>query len=426
MVLGCMLRDNRVIEKVAAILVPEHFYAADHQTIFGSILSMYQSGLFQTVDCYVLGKHLDRRKILLELGGADRIIGFYETALSGANAVYYSRIVLDMARLRRVLEVGADLMRSAVERSGPPAEILADAEQKLSAFAVAETRREALPLGTLVSRVFDSLAERKKKRGLVGVPTGLLLLDECLGGLRGGEVTIVGARPSIGKTALAMTVARSAARADYFVHVISIEMAAEQLAERVVAAMASVNADILRKGLHDVAEAKRMAEHFDEMAATKIAIEYCPGATVAQVRSSCRRAKLRGQCDLVVVDYLQLMTAGDRERKREEAVAKMSREIKTMAGELDVPVLLLSQLNREIEKRTNKRPMLADLRESGSIEQDADVVLLLHRPGFYDRQISPRKATAIVAKNRHGQSDIDIPIAFVPEYVRFENENLGF
>lgn len=405
---------------VAEVLTEQHFYFSAHQILWKTMLELFEDfGSDLVIDPLILGQELARKKQLVQIGGAPALLALMEGTLTAANARHQAKVVREHATVRSVIQAASEVLVNAYERRDPPDEILANAEKTLAAVQVGSYGKEAKSLPQLLGDVADQISQRKK-RGLVGVPTGLFTLDECLGGMRAGETTVLAARPGMGKTALAMTMAENAARCGKKVHFVSIEMPAEQLVERLWAGVAKVPAHILRKGLQSDEESQRLASTYSAIASLSMTIDYLPGGNLQQVRSTCRRAAMQKKCDLVVIDYLQLIESGTREKSREEEVRKVSRQIKAMAGQLDVPVLLLSQLNRESEKRPDKRPRLSDLRESGAIEQDADVILLLHRPGYYEGSRGGNKAEVIIGKNRHGPTG-SIVLEFHKDTVRFEH-----
>lgn len=418
--LGGILRDNHCLNELARTITVEHFYAAAHQTVFKTMLAMFNDG--RPIDSVTLAEQLIKAGTLMEVGGAPFIASLYEETLSAANAMYHAQIVHEKAILRNLIHASTEILRDAYEASTSADELLADAEKRVFAILEKRVSGDAVNIRDVLNLAFDRISKRSEREGMVGgVPTGFIDLDELTNGWQESELVILAARPSMGKTAIALNLVEHAAvDCQLPTLVVSLEMSQLELAERMLCSRARVNGHLLRTGRLAGEDMQKLIHAGEELSNSPLFIDDSPGQTMLRISATCRRLKLRPGLKLVVIDYLQLIEADDKKVNRTEQISTISRRLKNLARELKVPVIALSQLNRGVESREGHRPRMSDLRESGSIEQDADVVLLLHRPDFYDQNDSPNTAELIIAKQRNGPVG-DVKLSFRKESTRFEN-----
>lgn len=420
-VLGSALRDSSCLSDLVRQLQVEQFYSDKHQKIFKAMVEMFDSG--RPIDALTLGEELARRGWLAEVGGAETIVELLEETLTAANATYYAKIVGDKSILRELIHTGTEILRSAYDSGGSPEELLADAEKRL--FKILEDRGggDAVDVKQVISRAFDRISHRQSRDGhaVAGVPSGFVDLDELTDGWQDSEMIIIAARPSMGKTAFALNLVEHATVACQMpVLFASLEMSELELAERLLCSFARVNSHFLRKGRLGSEDMQKLIHAGSELSAAPLYIDDTPGQTMLRIAATARRLKLRSGLRMVVIDYLQLIEADDKSVSRQEQISTISRRLKNLARELKVPVIALSQLNRGVEAREGHRPRMSDLRESGSIEQDADVVCLLHRDDAYDPQDNPNIAEVILAKQRNGPVG-DVKLRFEKSFTRFQN-----
>ncbi|MDX2037910.1 MAG: replicative DNA helicase [Isosphaeraceae bacterium] len=421
-VLGSVLMDNDVLHDVIPILKPEHFYRDSHQTIYRAIREVYDQA--RAIDLITLEEELRRRGDLEKVGGMDALFQILHSVPHAANAKYYAQIVHQKAVCRELIHTAHELLREGYSNEHTAEELLASAERRVFAIAEDQVSGDTIELRDVITDAMTRIDARvAAKHPLTGLSTGYLDLDDITGGFHGSQLVILAARPSMGKTAIALNICENVAlvqkKAILFV---SLEMGKLELAERLLCARARVDGGKLRtgKGLlnSDMIQLSRAYSELRE--SSPILIDDTPARNMLQITANARRLKLRHDLGLVVVDYIQLIDAEESRDSRQEQIAKISRRLKTLARELDVPVIALSQLNRAVESREDRRPRMADLRESGAIEQDADLILLLHRPEYYDPNDSPGMAEVIVAKNRNGATGT-ARLTFLRNITRFEN-----
>ncbi|WP_407699398.1 replicative DNA helicase [Streptomyces alkaliphilus] len=426
-VLGGMMLSKDAITDVVEILEPGHFYKPAHETIYGAITGLFTRG--EPVDPITVTNALQRAGELARIGGAGYLHALIQTVPTAANAAYYAEIVHDRAMLRRLVTAGRRVTDLALAGEGDVEQIQDAAAAEINAAILQRADTETLPIGADDQDLIDELEAGQRGETEAGVPTGFLDLDNLTGGLKPGQMVIVAARPALGKSTLALDFARHAAFAAGRTAVFfSLEMSRRELQMRCLSAQAKVGLHNLKTaGGMDAAAWSRVAETMTDMRRAPLLLDDATGATVATLKAKCRRIQQRQGLDLVVIDYLQLLQSGrSRPESRQVEVSEMSRNIKLMAKELGVPVVVLCQLNRGPEQRVDKKPMVSDLRESGSLEQDADLVILLHREDAYDKE-SPRagEADLIVAKHRNGPT-ATITVAFQGHYSRFVNMQSDF
>jgi replicative DNA helicase len=420
-VIGAILRDNACLSDVVRMLRVDNFYSDKHQKIYKTIVEMFDSA--QPVDVLTLGESLAKQSWLAEVGGADGLLEIYHETLTAANVNYYAQIVYEKAVLRNLIHTSTEILRSAYESSGSPDELLADAEKKL--FKILEERGggDCVDIKQVISRAFDRISHRQSRDGssVAGVPSGFFDLDELTDGWQDSELIIVAARPSMGKTAFALNLVEHAVvHCQMPVLFVSLEMSELELAERLLCSFAQVNGHFLRKGRLGSEDMQKLIHAGNELSTAPLYIDDTPGQTMLRIAATARRLKLRAGLRMIIIDYLQLIEADDKSVSRQEQISTISRRLKNLARELKVPLIALSQLNRGVESREGHRPRMSDLRESGSIEQDADVVALLHRDDAYDPQDNPNTAEVILAKQRNGPVG-DVKLRFEKAFTRFQN-----
>nr|NLD41591.1 replicative DNA helicase [Actinomycetales bacterium] len=419
-VLGGMLLSKDAIADVVEELRSADFYRPAHETIFDSILDLYGRG--EPADAVTVSNELTKRGELARVGGAPYLHTLISSVPTAANAGYYARIVRDQAVLRRLVEAGTRIAQLGYATEGGEVDDLVNtAQAEIYAVTSGKTSEDYRSIGEIMGEVTDEISNNQNRgEGLIGVPTGFRDLDALTNGLHSGQMIIIAARPAIGKSTLALDICRAASiHAGQTSVIFSLEMGRTELTMRLLSAEAGIELNRLRKGNLDDRDWTRIASTQSRISEAPLYIDDSPNMSLMEIRAKCRRLKQRHDLGLVVVDYLQLMSSGKKVESRQQEVSEFSRALKLLAKELELPVIAVAQLNRGPEMRQDKRPMMSDLRESGSLEQDADLVMLLHREDAYDRD-SPRagEADIIVAKHRNGPTDT-ISVAFQGHLSRF-------
>ena len=430
-VLGAMLIEREAIPKAIEILNTEAFYSNKHRHIFDGILRLFERG--NPVDLITLSEELKRREELETIGGSYYLSELTSNVASAANVEYHARIIAEKALLRGMIETMTQLIGEAYDAGADAFELLDEAESQIFSLSESQLRKASSSMSDVLKETFEHLQSiHGQEGGVTGVPSGFSRLDELTGGWQKSDLIIVAARPSMGKTAFSLACARNAAlhpKHRVPVAIFSLEMSAQQLAQRLLTSEARVDAQLTRTGRLSEDDWPRLAKAAGRLSDASIFVDDTPGLNVLELRAKCRRLKAEHDVGLIVVDYLQLMhaTTQSRNANREQEIAHISRSLKSLAKELDVPVIALSQLNRSVETRGGeKRPQLSDLRESGSIEQDADVVSFIYRAERYgitqDEYGNSTEGIAeiILGKQRNGPVGT-VELAFVNQYARFEN-----
>lgn len=427
-VLGGMLLSKDAIADVIEVLKGPDFYKPAHETIYAAILDLYARG--EPADPITTAAELTKRGELAKVGGPGYVQSLVNTVPTAANAEYYAQIVRDRAVLRRLVQAGTRVTQMGYAADGDVDDIVDAAQAEIFAVTEQRTSEDYLPLAQIMEGTLDEIEAISNHGGeMTGVPTGFTDLDSLTNGLHPGQMVVIAARPAMGKSTLALDFARACSIKHKLPSVIfSLEMGRNEIAMRLLSAEARVALHHMRSGSMTDEDWNRLARQMAEVNEAPLFIDDSPNLSMMEIRAKCRRLKQRNDLQLVVVDYLQLMQAGTSRRveSRQQEVSEMSRHLKLLAKELEVPVVALSQLNRGPEQRTDKKPLISDLRESGSIEQDADLVILLHREDAYEKE-SPRagEADLIVAKHRNGPT-ATITVAFQGHYSRFVNMQGGF
>lgn len=423
-VLGSLLIDRDAVIKIADTLVPEDFYADKHRFVYDAMLTLYQQ--HDPIDIVALSNLLEERKQLDGIGGRSFLVSLSNAVPTAANVTQYAQIVQKKATLRRLLSAAGDMVQMGYQEGEDVSALLDKAEQSIFNVTQRHLRQNFINIRDVLDQAFDRIDQLHHESGqLRGVPTGFTKLDSLLGGLQKSDLVILAARPSVGKTSLALDIARNVAvKTKQPVGIFSLEMSKEQLVDRLLVAQADVDLWKMRTGrLKDDDDFQRIGHAMGMLAEAPIFIDDQASANIMEIRTKARRLQAEHKSlGLIVVDYLQLMESRSSENRTQE-ISEITRGLKSIARELNVPVLALSQLSRAVELERPPIPKLAHLRESGSIEQDADVVLFIYRPAVYDRDIEDEKknlAEVIVAKHRNGPTG-RVNLSFVERRASFDN-----
>ena len=426
-VLGAILLNNEAIHRVMEVGIESRdFYRENHQKIFEVLVSLSEKG--EPVDLVTLTSLLRDRGWYEQIGGTAALTSLFEDTFAVGNVTYYARIVRDKALLRRVIEVSGEISAEAFEGVEDTEAFMDDTERKI--FTVSDRRltKSFSSMQEVLIQNMHAIEElAQKKTDVIGLSTGFHEFDKLTSGLRGGQLMILAARPAMGKTSLFLSAVQNIAQQGKAVAAIfSLEMSKEELGFRFLSGMARIDAKRLKIGRLADRDWPKLAQAADQLSKSKIFIDDSGDLTVMDIRSRCRRLlSMEKRIDLIVVDYLQLMKGSKNASKgdgsREHEISEISRNLKNLAKELKVPIIALSQLNRGVESRPNKRPMLSDLRESGAIEQDADIVCFIYRDEVYNKDTEDRGiAELIIAKHRAGETDT-VRLAWLAEYTLFAN-----
>lgn len=418
-VLGAMLISKDAIADVTEAIRGTDFYRPSHETVYDAIIDLYGRG--EPVDMVTVAAELQRRGELQRVGGAAYLHTLSANVPIAANAGYYAEIVREKAILRRLVDAGTKIVQIGYAGEGQVDDIVDEAQAEVYKVTDKRAAEDYAPLSDIMDGVLDEIeAISNREAGIYGVPTGFADFDDLTNGFHGGQMIIVAARPAMGKSTLALDFCRAASIHNNLTSVFfSLEMTRSEITMRLLSAEAKVPLNHIRNGNMNDDDWAKLARKMGEVSSAPMFIDDSPNMTMMEIRAKARRLRQRHDLRLIVIDYLQLMTSGKKVESRQLEVSEFSRQIKLLAKELEVPVIALSQLNRGPEQRADKRPMVSDLRESGSIEQDADMVVLLHRDDVYEKESTrPGEADLIVAKHRNGPTR-DITVAFQGHYSRF-------
>ncbi len=429
-VLGSILLVSDSIISVMEFLTPEDFYRVSHQLIFAAMIELNQNNI--DIDAITVSEILRQKNQMENIGGEVTLIELLDKVPTAANVEYYTQIVLEKSTRRKLIKTSTNIVKTAYQEDEPIANVLDTAEKDI--LSVSEGRNKAgfIPISSVLRTAYESLEERAKNNGEVtGIATGYIGLDRMTSGLHADELIILAARPSVGKTAFVLNIAKNVAvNLNETVAIFSLEMGAESLVERIICSHASINAGHLKTGKLTPEEYTQYFVATGALSEAPIFIDDTPGIRVAEIRAKCRRLKQeRNNLGLVVIDYLQLIEGNGKESRQQE-VSEISRNLKKLAKELKVPVIALSQLSRGVEQRQDKRPIMSDIRESGSIEQDADIVAFLYRDDYYRHEpdenghvpeVEPNSTIeVIIEKNRSGPRGT-VELNFMKEFNKFTN-----
>ena len=419
-VLGSILIDRDAIVRVAGFLQAEDFYREAHRTVYQAAVDLFERR--EPADLVLLCDELERRGRLEQVGGAAYLTSLINLVPTAVNVEYYGHVVERTAILRRLITAGGQIAGVAYDLQHDAEQAVDKAEQILFALTQRRRAREFIPISEVLEGYFDQIDYIHQHRGQTfGVPTGFTRLDELTGGLQRSDLIVLAARPGMGKSSFAFNIAMHAALKNNIpVGIFSLEMSKDQVVQRLICSQAEIDSHRLRTGFIEESEWAKIAQAIGELSEAPIYIDDTPGISVMELRTKARRLQAEHDLGFVIVDYLQLMQ-GRRTENRVQEVSDISRSLKELARELNIPVLAASQLNRSVEQRPNNRPQLSDLRESGSIEQDADIVMFIYREEVRDPETA-RKGLAdiIVAKHRNGPT-ADIELAYIARQTSFKN-----
>ncbi|MBW2612177.1 MAG: replicative DNA helicase [Deltaproteobacteria bacterium] len=422
-ILSAILLDNSTLLDVLETLISEDFYRSAHAKMFAAITELFEKN--EPVDLVTLANILKEKGQLDEVGGATYLAKLVDTAPLAVNAQHYARIIRDKASLRQLIERSNEIATRCFEDSGDVDDVIDFAEKAIFEIAGNKNKKSFYPLSQIIGQNIDALEERQGNKTLVtGVSTGFSRLDNLTSGFQNSDLIILAARPSMGKTALALNIARNAAiDANTPVVVFSIEMSKEQLSMRMLCSEARIDSSRLRSGFFSREDWVSLTNAAEVLSDAEIYIDDSPDLSAMAIRAKARRLKMDKNIGLVIIDYLQLMKGRASAERRDLEISEISRSLKALAKELDIPVVALSQLNRKLEERHDKRPQLSDLRESGALEQDADVVAFIYRDEVYNKdENNPNKGIAelLLKKQRNGPTG-EVKLAFISTYTRFED-----
>ena len=422
-VVGSMIMDRQAIITAGEMLNEDDFYHRQYGIMFAVMIDMNNEG--KSVDIVTLQERLKENNVPPEVYSVEHLRDLFNSVPTSANIRQYAGIVKDKSILRNIIRVNDGIATQCYAGESKTEDILADTEKKIFELVKNKGDHEYTPIDKVVLEALDRIQAAAKNRGNVtGVPTGFTDLDNYLSGLQPSDFILVAARPSMGKTAFVLNVAENVAiKQGITTAIFSLEMSNVQLVNRMLSLESTVDADKLRKGRLDSSDWGKLVEGADSIAKSHLIIDDTPGISISELRSKCRKYKMENDLGLVIIDYLQLMSGNgsSRSESRQQEISDISRSLKALARELEVPVVTLSQLSRAVEQRPDHRPMLSDLRESGAIEQDADVVMFLYRDDYYNKDTEIKGvAEIIIAKQRNGPIGT-VKMAWIPEQTRFAN-----
>ena len=420
-VLGGILLENEALSRVLEVIREGDFYRESHRKIFSAILELFERS--EPADLITLSEVLKKRAAFEEVGGIEYLNSLVNSVPTAANISYYAKIIKEKSILRKLINRATEIVSQGYGDAGNVDDFLDRAEHSIFEISEDRVRPSFYPIKDIIKASFKTIEKLYEKHQLItGVPTGFTRLDELTSGLQPSELIIIAGRPSMGKTAFALNIAQHAAiEAHVPAAVFSLEMGKEQLALRMLCSEAKVDAHRLRGGFLSESDWPKLTRAAGNLSEAPIFIDDTPGLTALEMRAKSRRLRAERNLGLIIVDYLQLMRGRADSDTREQEISDISRSLKALAKELNVPVVALSQLNRRVEERGDKHPQLADLRESGAIEQDADVIIFLYREEVYNKSEDKKgKAEIIIGKQRNGPTD-KFELAFLDKYTCFEN-----
>ncbi|MFD3450544.1 replicative DNA helicase [Microbacteriaceae bacterium 4G12] len=421
-VLGAVFLEQEALTTTSEILMPEDFYRTAHQKIYQAMLVLTDKG--EPVDLITVTAELADQNILEEVGGVSYLTELANTVPTAANVEYYARIIEEKSILRRLIRTATHIASDGYEREDDVEALLTEAERKILEVSQQKNTKGFQNIKDVLVNTYDKIELLHDRKGdITGIPTGFTELDRMTAGFQRNDLIIVAARPSVGKTAFALNIAQNVAtKTDENVAIFSLEMGADQLVMRMLCAEGNIDAQRLRTGSLTAEDWGKLTMAMGSLSNAGIYIDDTPGIRVSEIRAKCRRLKQESGLGMILIDYLQLIQgSGKGGENRQQEVSEISRTLKSLARELEVPVIALSQLSRGVESRQDKRPMMSDIRESGSIEQDADIVAFLFREDYYERETENKNIIEIIiAKQRNGPVGA-VELAFVKEYNKFVN-----
>ena len=419
-ILASLLIDERAIDRIVDIIEIDDFYHPYHQLIFSTLLALNNEN--KPLDLVTLISKLEDKGQLINAGGYEYISSLVDIIPNASNIVHYAEITKEKAILRKLINISSEMSEKSFNYSGDVNELLDEAERSIFKLAEYKLRNEIKPLSQLITEAFHSLETLYQSPGhLTGIPSDFIDIDKITNGFQQSDFIIIAGRPAMGKTAFALNIAMNAAsKYKKPVAVFSLEMSAGQLVQRLIGSEARINSTKLKNGKLTMDEWQNLAAIGGKLSEAKLFIDDTAAITVMELRAKCRRIRREHGLDLVIIDYLQLM-GGSRAENREQQISEISRSLKALAKELNIPIIALSQLNRSVESRADKRPYPSDLRESGAIEQDADLILFLYRDEIYNKDTKfPGIAEIIISKHRNGPTGT-VYLTFLKHFTRFEN-----
>jgi replicative DNA helicase len=421
-VIGAIFLEPTSLILTSEILIPEDFYRQAHQKIFQVMIKLNDKG--KAVDLITVMEDLSAANELEDVGGVSYLSEIAASVPTAANVEFYARIVEEKSLLRRLIRTATNIAQDGYAREDEVEELLSEAEKSIMEVASRKNTGAFQNIKDVLVRTYDNIESLHNRKGdVTGIPTGFAELDRMTAGFQRNDLIIVGARPSVGKTAFALNIAQNVAtKTEENVAIFSLEMGSEQLVMRMLCAEGNINAQNLRTGALTDEDWRKLTMAMGSLSNSGIYIDDTPGIRIAEIRSKCRRLKQENGLGMIMIDYLQLIQGNGSSRdNRQQEVSEISRSLKQLARELQVPVIALSQLSRGVEQRQDKRPMMSDIRESGSIEQDADIVAFLYRDDYYDKESEDKNIIEIIiAKQRNGPVGT-VQLAFVKEYNKFVN-----
>ncbi|MEH7334601.1 replicative DNA helicase [Neobacillus drentensis] len=421
-VLGAIFLEPSSLTMASEILIPEDFYRAAHQKIFNVMLNLNDQG--KAVDLITVTEELAAAKLIEDIGGVSYLSDLSGAVPTAANIEYYARIVGEKSLLRRLIRTATNIAQDGYTREDEVDALLSEAEKNIMEVANRKNAGAFHNIKDVLVRTYDNIEVMHNRVGdITGLETGFVDLDRMTAGFQRNDLIIVGARPSVGKTAFALNIAQNVAKkTGENIAIFSLEMGAEQLVMRLLCAEGNIDAQRLRTGSLTEEDWGKLTMAMGSLSNTGIFIDDTPGVRISDIRSKCRRLKQEHGIGMILIDYLQLILGSGRSgENRQQEVSEISRSLKQLARELQIPVIALSQLSRGVEQRQDKRPMMSDIRESGSIEQDADIVAFLYRDDYYDKESEAKNIIEIIiAKQRNGPVGT-VQLAFVKEYNKFVN-----
>lgn len=419
-VLGAIFLEPQALITASETLLADDFYQAAHRLIFETMLRL--SDLGKAIDVVTVTEELSSRNQLDDVGGISYMTELANAVPTAANIAYYSEIVAQKSLLRKLIRTATKIVEDSFTREDEVAELLAEAEKQIMEVANRSNSGDFKHVKDVLVQTYENVEKLQNRKGdITGIPTGFRDLDRLTAGFQRGDLIIVAARPSVGKTAFALNVAQAVGtQTTENVAIFSLEMGADQLVMRMLCAEGNIDAQVLRTGALTTEDWRKLTMAMGSLSHAGIYIDDAAGVRVNEIRSKCRRLKQESGLGMILIDYLQLIQgSGSSGQNRQQEVSEISRSLKALARELEVPVIALSQLSRGVEQRQDKRPMMSDLRESGSIEQDADIVAFLYREDYYDKETEDANTIEIiVAKQRNGPTDT-VKLAFKKEFNKF-------
>ncbi len=419
--IGAMIMDREAIIMASEILIRQDFYHQQYGVLFETMVELYNEE--QPVDMITLQNRLREKDVPAEVSSLEFVGELVAAVPTSANIKYYANIVKEKATLRRLIKVNEEIANQCYLGRESLEDIMADTEKKIFDLLQNKSGGDYVPIKQVVITALERIEQASKTKGNVtGIATGFVDLDYRTSGLQPSDLVLVAARPSMGKTAFVLNIAQYVAfHSDLCTAIFSLEMSKEQLVNRLFSLESRVDAQLLRSGNLADSDWEKLIEGAGTIGRSKLIIDDTPGISISELRSKCRKYKLEHDLKLIIIDYLQLMSGSGRSDSRQQEISDISRSLKGLARELNVPVIALSQLSRQVEQRPDHRPMLSDLRESGAIEQDADVVMFIYRDDYYNKDTPDKNiAEIIIAKQRNGPIGT-INLVWLPQYTKFAN-----